>query len=902
VLRDRRVECTALDQLIAAVRAGKSQALVLRGEPGVGKSALLDYLVERASGCQVARAAGVQSEMELAFAGLHQLCAPMLDRADRLPAPQREALRTALGISDQFPPDRFLVGLAVLSLLAEVAQERPLVCVVDDVQWLDSASAHALGFAARRLVAESVALVFAVRDPDEVQELLGLDQIVVVGLPDGDARELLGSVLGGPVEDRVLDRLVAETRGNPLALLELTSELTPSAFAGGFGLPGTGALEGRIEQSYRQRLAPLEPQTRRLLLVAAADPLGDPVLVWRAADRLGIGVEAAAPAIDAGLLEMGAQVRFRHPLVRSAVYHAASSEERRSAHRALAEATNPESDPDRRAWHAAQASAGPDEDVAAELERSAGRAQARGGLAAAASFLQLAAELTIDQGCRGGRMLAAAEARYRAGAPDAAQGLLALAEAHPLEEIQRARVDLLRAQIAFTANRGRQAPPLLLRAAKQLEPLDVRLARKTYLDTLSAAWLAGSLASGGGLREVAEAARAAPPSSQPPQATDLLLDGLAIRFTDGFAEAVPRLRRALRAFRRPDLPPDELRWLFPATRSARELWDDENWEALSDQLVEGARNAGALTVLPLALSTRILVHTFAGELTAATGLGEELVVATEAIGTPVVPYGAVSLAAWQGRETETFKLVEAITTEVLRRGEGIILNYLGWATALVCNSLGRYEDALAAAGQASETHPEKLGGPIWPLVELIEAAIRSGQREPAADALARLEKTTSASGTDWALGIEARSRALLSDGQAAETAYNEAIARLGRTRIRGELARAHLLYGEWLRRQNRRTDARNQLSTAHELFTTIGAEAFAQRAARELQAVGERLPKRAAEPTNELTPQEAQIARLVRDRLSNSEIAARLFISPRTVEWHLSRIYAKLNITSRRQL
>jgi DNA-binding CsgD family transcriptional regulator len=904
MLLGRRGECTSLERLLVAVRAGQSRALVLRGEAGVGKTALLEYLVEQASDCLVARAAGVQSEMELAFAGLHQLCAPMLTRLDRLPGPQRDALRTAFGLSAGDPPDRFLVSLAALGLLAEMAQERPLVCVVDDVQWLDRASAQVLAFVARRLVAESVALVFAVRETDEVTELAGLPALVVGGLPDDAARALLRSVVRGPVDDHMLDRVVAETRGNPLALLELPRGLTPVELSAGFGLPGTRALPDRIEESYRRRLNQLADATQQLLLVAAAEPLWDPVLVWRAAEQLGVGVDAAAPAAEAGLLEIGAQVRFLHPLVRSAIYWAASAEQRRGAHHALAQATDPERDPDRRAWHQAHAAAGPDEDVAADLERSAGRAQARGGLAAAAAFLQRAAELTPEPTRRGERALAAAYAAHQAGATDAALKLLALAEAGPLIKVQRAQVDLLRAQIAFAANRGRDAAPLLLKAAKQLEPLDAKLARDTYLDALFAAMFAGGLASGGGVREVAEAARAAPAPSQPPRAADLLLDGLAVRFTDGDAAGAPTLRLALNAFRGSELSAEEgLRWLWLAGITARDLGEDEAWEVLATRHVELAREAGALTMLPFALNSRINAHALAGELTEAASLLEELAAVTEATGIPLAPHGALMLAAWQGHDAELDELIEATTNEMLRRGEGIVLTFARWARAVLYNALGRYKDALAPATRASgELSQEMSMLTRGSLVELIEAASRSGKIESAADALRRLTQLAHASGTDWALGLETRSRALLSDGSAAENAYREAIDRLRRTRIRGELARAHLVYGEWLRRQRRRLDARDQLRTAYDMFTTMGAEAFAQRAASELQATGETARKRTVETSSELTAQEAQVVRLVREGLSNQEAGARLFISPRTVKYHLRKVFIKLDITSRTQL
>jgi DNA-binding CsgD family transcriptional regulator len=898
VLLDRHSECETLERLLGAVRAGESRALVVRGESGVGKTALLDYVLGRVPGCRVTRAAGVQSEMELAFAGLHLLCAPMLDRLERLPDPQRDALSTAFGLSAGRPPDRLLVGLAVLGLLAEVAEERPLVCVVDDAQWLDRASAQALAFVARRLVA----LIFAVRGPDEVPELTGLAELVVAGLSDDAARALLDSAVRGPLDERVLDRIIAETRGNPLALLELPRGLTPAELAGGFVLPGARALPDRIEESFRQRLASLAAGTRRLLLVAAAEPLGDPVLMWRAAARLGIGVDAAAPPAAAGLLEIGARVRFRHPLVRSAIYQAASPEERRSAHRALAEATDPDTDPDRRAWHRAQAVSGADEDVAEELERSAGRAQARGGLAATAAFLARAAELTLEPARGAQRALAAAQATHQAGAPEAALRLLSIAEAGALDKLQRARVDLLRAQIAFAVRRGRDAPPLLLKAAKQFEPLDVRLTRDTYLEALWAAIFVGRLASDAGLLEAAQAAGAAPRLPQQPRAPDLLLDGLAVLFTQGYPAGTPMLKRALTAFHGESISQEEeIRWLHFACATAVYLWDDEAWEVLSIRHVQLARDAGALSELPWALNTRIGVHLNAGELAAAASLVEEVETVTEATGSQIAPYGALALAAWQGHEAEAFELIKAINKEVLRRGEGVGLTAIAWASAQLYNSLCRYEDAVAAAQQAVE-HPQDLFWANWGLVELIEAAARSGTAERAADALQRLTETTRASGTEWALGIEARSRALLSEGQAAESAYREAIDRLSCTRVRGALARAHLIYGEWLRRERRRLDAREQLRSAHEMFTAMGIEAFAQRAARELLATGETARKRTVETTGELTAQEAQIVRLVREGLSNSEIGSRLFISPRTVEWHMSKIFGKLHITSRRQL
>jgi DNA-binding CsgD family transcriptional regulator/tetratricopeptide (TPR) repeat protein len=902
MLLGRRHACEVLDRLLEAVRGGQSGALVVRGAPGVGKSALLDYVAERASGCRVVRVAGVQSEMELAFSVLDQLCAPMLDRVDRLPEPQRDALRTAFGLAGGAAPDRFLVGLAVLGLLAEVACEKPLVCLVEDAQWLDRASAQILAFVARRLGAESVALIFAVRESSGDRDLSGLPELVLDGLGDADARALLVSVVGWPLDERVRDRIVAETHGNPLALLELPRGLTPAQLAGGFGLPSVAALPGRIEDSFARRLAPLPSATRRLLLLAAAEPLGDSVLLARAADRLGIKAEAGDAAESEGLVEFCVQVTFRHPLVRSATYRSASPEQRREAHQALAEATDAQLDPDRRAWHFAQAAPGPDEEVASELERCADRAQARGGLAAAAAFLERSAALTLEPGRRAGRALAAARVMAQSGAFDTALRLLATAEAGPLDELQRAGAELLHGEIAFSSRRSSDAPLLLLKAAQRFEPLDVGLARETYLEAVWAAMFVGRLASSAGLLEVAQAACAAPASPQPPRAADLLLDGLGGLLTQGYPAGTPTLKLALSVFRSESLATEEeLRWLQLACRTAVDLWDDEAWEALSIRHVTLARDAGMLSELPIALNTRVGVGLNAGELTAAASLVDEVEMIIEATGSQIVPYGAVGLAAWRGREAEAAELFEASMKEVLRRGEGVGLTAIAWARAQLYNSLGRYAEALAAAEQASE-HPEELLFSTWGLVELIEAAARSGKRQRAADALERLTESTRACGTDWALGVETRSQALLSDGEVAERLYREAIDRLERTRVRGALARAHLLYGEWLRREHRRTDARQQLRIAHQMFVTMGAEGFAERARRELLATGETVRKRLVENAGQLTVQEAQVAELAREALTNAEIGARLFISPRTVEYHLGHVFTKLGINSRTQL
>nr|SBO98628.1 probable transcriptional regulator [Nonomuraea gerenzanensis] len=902
-MRGRQGECEALDGLVATVQGGRSAVLVLRGEAGIGKSALLEYSRGSAAGCRIARAAGVESEMELAYGGLHQLCAPFLDRLDRLPEPQREALGTAFGLCAGTPPDRFLVGLAVLSLLADASDREPLICLVDDAQWLDRVSAQTLAFVARRLLAERVGLVLAVREPCLEPELAGLPQLEVGRLSDGDARALLDSVTPGRLDERVRDRIVAEAQGNPLALLELPRGLTPAELAGGFGRPDARPLAGQIEQSFLRRVRALPADTRLLLLVAAAEPVGDVTLLTQAAELLDIEPAAAAPAEAEGLITIGTRVRFRHPLVRSMAYRAAPLEDRQRVHRALAEATDPQTDPDRRAWHLANAAPSADEGVAAELERSAGRAQARGGVAAAAAFLERAAELTPDPRQRGVRGLAAATAKYRAGGYDAAFELLDAAELSPLDDRDRAQADLLRGRITFAATSAGAALPLLLKAAKRLEPLDAGLARETYRDALNAAMAAGRLPSGAQAADIAEATLAAPPGP-PPERNDLLLNGVARATTEGYAAGVPLVRQALDAFRTGGVAKEEgLGWLPFAARMAHNVWDFETWTALSTRLVGLARETGALAVLPSALHMLVANRVLAGELDTAGELVAEAATIGEVTGSRhLAQYAALVLAAWTGREAVTREVSEAIMRDPAIQGEGKVLTATQWAAAVLGNGLGRYEEAYVAAERGAE-HPQELGGTYMrSMIELVEAAARSGRPARAAEAAGKLDELARAGGTDWALGTSAMLLAQVSQGPAAESRYEEAIERLGRTEVRTSLARARLLYGEWLRRENRRVDAREQLGLAYEALSAMGAEAFAERARRELQATGETVRRRTPDERAALTAQEAQIARLAGDGLTNPEIGAQLFISPHTVEWHLRKVFAKLGIVSRKQI
>jgi DNA-binding CsgD family transcriptional regulator/tetratricopeptide (TPR) repeat protein len=896
-LRGRGREQEALDRLLARLQSGQGGALVVRGEAGIGKTALLDYFAERVAGCVVARAAGFQAEMELAYAGVQQLFGSMLDPLERLPDPQRDAIEVAFGLRTASPPDRFLVGVAVLGLLAELAKAQPLVCVIDDAQWLDRASAQTLAFAARRLAGEPVVLVFAVREPAEDNTFDGLPELVVRGLGDKDARELLGSVISGRLDERVADRIVAEARGNPLALMELPHGLSAGELAGGFGVPGTVPLTARVEQSFARRLGDLPEETQRLLLLASAEPVGDPALLLQAAEALGLGLEAAAPAEAAGLLELGAHVRFRHPLVRSAVYGAAPLALRQVVHRALADATDARVDPDRRAWHRALAASGPDEDVANELERSAERAQARGGMAAAAAFLERSAALTPDRGRRARRALAAARANQLAGAPEAALRLLERAADGPLDEPHEASAQHLRGRIALHRGRSAEAAPLLLDAARRLGPLDPVLARDVHLEALYAANVAGRF--GPGMGDAARAARAAPPAPLPPRPIDLLLDGLAVRFTEGYSAGAPILKRALAALLAEDgRHVVDIRWPWLAVRAAVDLFEDETWHVFATRRVQFIRDTGALTVLPILLTYLADLRVLEGNLDTATALVDEAASIIDVTGGRRI-FGGSLLAACRG-DGVSEELIAAAEREASGRGEGIVVTYAEHARAVLNNGLGRYDAALEAAKRA--TAQDDLGVSGRALAELVEAAMRSGNPELAADALQRLGEQTRVAGSDWALGTEARSRALLTDGDIAERWYREAIERLGRCRLAFELARAHLVYGEWLRRDRRRADARRQLRRAQEMFTAMGAAAFAERSGRELLATGETARKRTVETGDELTPHELRVARLARAGASNQEIATQLFVSPKTVEYHLHRVFLKLGIGTRKDL
>jgi DNA-binding CsgD family transcriptional regulator len=898
----RHAEREAVDSILSRARTGRSGALVVRGQAGIGKTALLDHLRDLAvaGGFRVESSTGIEAEAQFAFAGLHQLCAPLLDSADALPEPQQTALGVAFGSRSGAVPGKFLVGLATLNLLAETAEQSPLLCVVDDAQWLDQASAEVLAFVARRIEAERLAMVFAVRDSsDGTLSFAGLPELRLGGLDDAEARELLDAAVQAPIDVRVRERIIAEARGNPLALLELTAQ--PAQFAGGFQLPGLADVPGRVEEGFQRRFRSL-PETAQLLsLVAAAEPTGDVTLLWSAAEQLEIAPESAAPAESAGLLEIDTRVRFRHPLARSAAYRAATPPDRRRAHAALAAATDPMRDPDRRAWHGAQAILGRDEQAAAELERSADRARARGGLAAAAAFLQRSTELTPEPTDRTRRALEAAHAKHEAGAYAAARDLLVVAESGPTDDLQRARLALLRGQIAFHLTRGADVPEMLMDAAETLAPLDAALSRETYLHALDAAIINGGSA---GTR-IAEAVLDAPATTLEARPVDLLLDRLAVTMVQGYAAGVPALRVALEALRdatHPAAMRDDLSqaWLWLASRAAVGILDDDLAHVLAASNVDLARADGALSRLPAALNFRANVLTVSGQLARAAELVAEAEAITDSIGGVPLRHAHTILAAWRGDRAETIALSRLTFEDASHPADGVEVALAQYARAVLHNGLGDYAVAQNAAARACET--EELSISTIALPELIEASIRAGDADAARRALDLLSTRAGACATSWALGLEARSRALTIPGPAAEDHYRAAVARLDESRIAGEAARAHLVYGEWLRRQGRRQEARGQLRLAHDLLSDMGAEAFASRSARELRATGEHPRKRTARPTDQLTAQELTIARAVATGATSPEVGAQLFLSPRTIEAHLRSIFRKLDISSRRQL
>jgi DNA-binding CsgD family transcriptional regulator/tetratricopeptide (TPR) repeat protein len=895
--RDR--ERAAIDQFVDNIRRGPGGALVVRGEPGIGKTALVGQALAAARDVRQLRVVGREFEVDFDFAALHQLCAPILEDICHLEKGHRAALEHVFALAEGQAVDRLRVGLAIRALFAAVTELTPCLCVVDDAQWLDQSSAEVLAFVARRIGAERFGLLIMVRDPLETRLFQGLPQICLPGLGDRDARSLLAAEIRAPLDPRIRNRIIAEARGNPLALLELPRSVTPADLAGGYMLPDRLPVSGVIEESFKTRLAQLPKATQQLLLVAASEPIGDPILTWRAADLLGINRDAIHAAEAAGLLKIDHRVTFSHPLARSATYRAASPAQRRSVHLALANVTDAAVDPDRRAWHRAQASHAPDESVAAELVRSATRARSRGGVAAAAAFLERAVALTPDTGDRTQRMLDAAQAKYEAGATATAYSLLVCAEDGPLDADRSAMSRVLRGRLAFTSGKG-DAPDHLLAGANMLSDLRNDQAWEIYLEAFAAGLWAGRFADGNVLERVASTVRSKLRPDVPIRPITLLLKGLTAQALDSHTAAVPLLRRAVHAFLHDDLSPSDARWLWLACSSSTDIWDEHSWRDLAERQIDFFRHEGILSSLPIALHYRALAHVHAGEFNEAGSLVEEARAVAAAGGAGGVSCAELLLSAWLGDTTLTSTVIEQSTKEAHDRGEGRTLTAVELAAAVLYNGRGQYPQALASLKQAGEL--DEPGLRSYVPVELIEAAVRSGANTVAAEALERLTERTCASDSAWACGMEVRSRALLTDDSQAEVLYKDAITSLELTQAKGHLARARLIYGEWLRRQGRRVDARSVLRAAHDSFLDIGVQGFANRAARELRATGEVPLRRSAEATTALTAQEFCVAELVSTGATTKEIAAELFLSPRTVDAHLRNIFKKLGLTSRREL
>jgi DNA-binding CsgD family transcriptional regulator len=906
MLVGRELERQELKHLFEAARRGMSGVLVVRGDGGIGKTALFDEVIASQTAVHATRVSGFEAEIELSFAGLQRLLLPWESEQTRLPRPQRAALKSAFGQSEGVPADRFLVGLATLTLLAEAASANgPLTCLIDDAQWLDRESLEVLSFVARRLYAEGIVLLFGLRDPvDHPFPLDGLPEMHVVGLVDKAAGELLRASAPGPLDSRTVSRIVAETEGNPLAIVELVGELSTEELAVGGFLPEILPLHSRLESHFLRQLRGLPAGARTLMLIASAESTGDRDLIWRVACHLGVLPEDAAEVEANSLLVLRPHVSFRHPLLRSAVYGGASGAERRKVHAALAEATDSGTDPERKAWHRGLATYLPDESVAADLERSAERQRRSGGSAAVAKFLVLAADLTPKSEDQARRRLRAAEAALTAGAPGQARALLDEAIHHLQDPLLRAQALRLDGALRRFTIPG-EIPKVLLTAARALRPLDAQLARDSLVEALAATLVSAQLTRSTSQLEIAREALAALPGTDPEQSIgDLMLEGFGTRLATGFAEGVPILRHAIEMLGAEDLESaGSQRWVVLGSNAAADMWDCEGYRDIADRIERSERDRGNLDALRITLGSRAHCEMWAGRFSLAEAIHTEASSIAVALGADGGNWELLKaeLYAWQGKERETREAVTLMTGSLVEDvGAGTIVNLARIASIIIDLSHGRYDRALVVAYDLYDDDSLPQGNQVLP--EMVEAGVRSGNRAAAETALARLEERGTASGTPWALGLLCRSKALLASVSESEDLYRRAIAHLEATYVATDLARAHLLYGEWLRRQNRRVDARRSLRKAHDMFEAMGAKAFAERAGIELRATGERARKRTIETSQQLTPQEEQIAHLAAGHATNQEIAAQLFISSSTVDYHLRKVFRKLGVTSRWQL
>lgn len=897
----RAREQAAVEALLARARGGQGASLVIVGDPGVGKTSLLEHGIAAADGFRVASAVGVQAERELPFAGLQQILGAMPDAADRLPDPQREAVDVALGRAVQPAPRPFVLGMALLGLLAAAARDRPLLCVVDDVHWLDASSVQVLGIVARRIERLPVAMLFVKRVGLDAPGVDGIHEMQVGGLGEADARALVHSIAGGPMDEQVVARIIDEAGGNPLMLREATKaslmHLEGQPDPGAASLP----MASRLERAFSKRLALLDEGPASVLLLVAADPTGDPRLVARAARGIGRSIDDLGPAEAAGLVRLGRRITFEHPLVRSAAYGRASGDELRRAHAALAGATDRQRDPDRRAWHQALGTFGLSESVAAALEQSAGRAGARGGFLAAAAFYERAMQMAESPATRIRCAVAGATALELAGAQPRALRMLQEARWDAEDPADRARLDVVRGRLLFTLERSERPVELFLSAAEALSGIDPPASRETYLDALSAATLAASGEHGRDIRSTAERSREAPsPEPGAHRTIDRLLEVMRELALAEPADSLPLLRRHLREFSDvADDPGVRARWLWIASRLAAIGWDEHRWSAFIEEGTATARAAGALTAVAATTTTGVALELLRGRGAEAQRLAEDALEIWDSISIPAAPYGVAAIAAWKGEPSGEALFARELDAAA-ERGEGMARALVHWARALHAVGGMRYEEALPHA-LAAARYPVVIVYSTWGLVEAVEASARIGDRALAEQTLDRLAVSTAAAGTDWARGVQDRSAALVADeADDAERLHVSAIEHLSRTGLRAEQARAHLLYGEWLRRQRRRGDARLHLDRAVEVFTTMGAQAFGRRASAELAALGGSGPT--ASDSGELSIQEIAVARLASEGLSNSAIATRMHLSASTVDYHLRKAFRKLGISSRARL
>lgn len=896
----RTAECLVLEAFADKVRTGLSEKLVLAGPPGIGKTRLLDHAADTAKDLLVLRTSGLESELPLGFAALHRLLRPFLDRRERLPEPQKVALGAAFGLLTGPAPDRFLVGLATLSLFTDLAADGPLICLVDDAQWLDRESREALTFVARRLHAEGVGMLFAVRESAAGNEVFeGLPVYPVTGLPESAGRELLAGAARGPLNEGVARRLTEQTDGNPLALTTLVSVLTTEQLSGQAALPEPLPIGARLATCFLARIRALPKPTQDLLLLASISPLRDEALLWRAAALLGLSAEDADPAIEAGVLGDG--LAFSHPLIRSAVHSAAHPGALRRAHQAISAAVDPDHDPDLRAWHLAAATAGADEAVARDLENSAERARARGGYAAEALLLARAAELTPSPPRRDERRLAAAQVYLMCGDPQSAQRVLLESKSVSGVPAMRGRARRLEAAIETYFCRFEEQPALLLAAAAELDPADGDLAWLMLSQALSSAMLSRGDTMGTTVAELADATlHGLERRSSVPSVHDLFVVAFATRISAGHSAAIPLWRTALRAVREAELAEDGMPLAVFAHFASDDLWDEGVRRAVFARLQTFDRDNGALVGLRVVLECQATDALRAGrpdECAACLTESQELLTV---IGLPEEQYmQRLELLVWSGAEAEARALASSVDSADFP-SRAILAAQAARHLIVLELSLGNYR---AALDRARPLYADEVPGHSnLMLADMVEAGVRAQELEPARLAFARLETQARASGTPWALGSLARARALLSDDDAAAASYEEAIDQLGQTTITMDLARTHLLYGEWLRRRKQRLEARIQLRIAYDIFCSARAALFAERARAELAATGERVLRRRPTPDPQLTPQESQIATLAAEGATNTEIAARLYISTSTVEYHLTKVFRKLTVTSRRQL